>query len=115
VTEKEFQTVMEEARVPGCDTMRYRIELGNGIVMSVQASWGHYCSPRQDMLLSYNEWEIGYPSKVLDTLLPFAENPTMPLSTVYGWVPTNIILDIINENGGTVKIVYDWKSRRTAE
>lgn len=54
-----------------------RILCGDGTTMSVQASSGHYCSPRE----SEGPWwavEIGYPSRRLDGLMEWAEAPLHP-------------------------------------
>ena len=41
---------------------RPRIFCEDGVSLSVQASSGMYCSPREDGLSYYSEVEVGYPS-----------------------------------------------------
>ena len=77
----------------------------SGLSMSVQASSNHYCSPREDGQSHYDSVEVGYPSRKVDDLLEYAENPATPTDTVYGWVPVNIINKIVDENGG---LDADW-------
>lgn len=79
---------------------RKRIVCANGFSMSVQASGGHYCSPRVTGLGFYNSYEIGFPSDPEPLLEPFAENPDNLLGTVYGWVPAAIIAEIVAKHGG---------------
>ena len=72
--------------------------------MSVQASSSHYCSPRIDNAISYTEVEIGFPSKKISLLMPYAENKTAPTDTVYGWVPAAVLAAVIKNAGGIKKI-----------
>ena len=71
----------------------------SGLSFSVQAGEYHYCSPRRDV----GPWvsvEVGFPSSVVEALLPYAERDDDPLDTVYGWVPVEVVDDIIVKNGG---------------
>lgn len=76
------------------------IECKDGFHMSVQASGGHYCSPRRDEGWPYYEWEVGYPSSEDADLLPYAEDKGRPTDTVYGYVPIDVILAVIAKHGG---------------
>lgn len=80
------------------------VKCSDGFEMSVQASYGHYCSPR-DYLEGgdYSTWEVGFPSLVEDLLMPFAEDVYNPTDTVYGYVPTDIINKVIEKHGGIKK------------
>lgn len=72
-----------------------------GVKMSVQASSHHYCSPRKDLTKgSYKAVEIGFPSRVIKELLPYAENKNSPTKTIYGWVPVSVLNKIIDQRGG---------------
>lgn len=78
------------------------IKCGNGLTMSVQASEYHYCAPRD----SYGPWlevEIGFQSKRVPKLLPYAEEKKRPTKTVYGWVPLSLVAEVIESNGGFAK------------
>jgi len=76
-----------------------QIICNDGFKMSVQGSSGHYCSPRE-LSTDYYEMEVGYPSEIEPLLLPYAENKITPTETVYGWVPCNIIDEVIVKHGG---------------
>lgn len=75
------------------------IVCANGFKMSVQASAGHYCSPRNDV----GPWasvEVGFPSAKCEELMPYAENAEEPCDTVYGYVPVEVVEQVIANNGG---------------
>ena len=79
--------------------MRATIICEDGFAMSVQAGQRHYCHPRSDN----GPWasvEVGYPTIREPLLLEVAENPDTPTETVYGWVPSEIIWDVILKHGG---------------
>lgn len=80
-----------------------RLVCKDGFNMSVQASSGHYCTPR-DYLKdgSYSAWEIGFPSESEDLILEWVEDPETPTQTVYAYVPTDIINQVIEKHGGLV-------------
>lgn len=71
----------------------------DGFNFSVQASRGHYCSPRDDSG-PWSHFEVGFPSEKVDSLMEYAENPEEPTETVYGWVPASVIEEIIVAHGG---------------
>ena len=73
----------------------------DGFTMSVQAGRGHYCEPRDDEG-PYRSVEVGYPSKEESLLTEHAEDPGEPTKTVYGWVPSETIWDVILKHGGRV-------------
>ena len=77
-----------------------QIECKDGFRMSVQASDGHYCKPRENDCDFYSSVEVGFPSALEDLLMPFAEDPSNPTETVYGWVPEQIVNAVIEKHGG---------------
>jgi len=81
---------------------KQRIKCADGFTMSVQASIGHYCSPRMTGLGFYDAYEVGYPSEEEPLLVPHAEDTSRPTETVYGWVPVQVIVDVIAKHGGVV-------------
>jgi hypothetical protein len=96
--------------------MNAPIKCADGLIMSVQASAGHYCAPRITGLGFYYQYEVGFPSMEEPLLLPYAEEPHRPCHTVYGWVPAQVIADVIAKHGGldltTVKEEdrpWDWE------
>jgi hypothetical protein len=79
------------------------IECEDGFSMSVQASQGHYCTPR-DNNGPWTEFEVGYPSAREGALMKYAEDKKHPTDTVYGWVPEAVILRIIKKHGGVKRV-----------
>lgn len=75
------------------------VKCADGLTISVQASDGHYCDPRENV----GPWrtvEIGYPSEVVAEILPWVEDPENPTDTVYGWVPVDVVDAVIAAHGG---------------
>lgn len=79
--------------------VRPKIICADGFTMSVQGSIGHYCSPRENVEFYY-AMEVGYPSLPEPLLLEFAEDQTNITKTVCGFVPIEIIEEIIMSHGG---------------
>lgn len=72
------------------------IHCADGFSMSVQASAGHYCEPRNN-IGPWTAFEVGYPSQ---------EEPLLGDNggdTVWGWVPATTIDAIIAKHGGIVR------------
>ena len=77
------------------------IKCADGFSMSVQASRGSYCSPRDDSG-PYDSVEVGFPSSFDVYLHEYAEDPDKPTDTVYGWVPADTVVMCIDAHGGMV-------------
>ena len=77
------------------------VKCADGFSMSVQANRRAYCSPRND-LGPYDCVEVGYPSSYDIYLRDYAEDPSRPTQTVYGYVPADIITMCIEAHGGLV-------------
>ena len=75
------------------------IVCADGFTMSVQASIYHYCEPRDDDG-PYTHFEIGFPSAREECLMPFCEDADKPTDTVYGYVPYEVVMDVIEKHGG---------------
>jgi|TARA_R110001583_G_scaffold16234_5_gene66148 hypothetical protein len=85
-----------------------RVVCADGFSVSVQAADGSYCSPRN----SVGPWEsveCGFPTAKDPVLEAWAEDPragickdTGHVQTVYGWVPSQVILRVIESHGGMV-------------
>ena len=71
----------------------------DGFSMSVQASRTNYCTPRDDFG-PYDSVEVGFPSQEESLLMPWCEDPGDPCGTVYGYVPSLVIWDVVNKHGG---------------
>ena len=78
------------------------IYCNNGFSMSVQANDGAYCSPRNNEG-PYTAVEVGMPNRAEPLLMQWAEDPGEPTETVYGWVPSEVIWQVIEKNGGWKK------------
>lgn len=100
---QDFQTKIQ--RSEGSDWLCKRLECKDGFSMSVQANEWAYCSPREhsDDLTIYDAMEVGYPSEEETLLLEYAEEVDMPTDTVYGYVPVEIIQEVVNKHGGLVE------------
>ncbi len=77
-----------------------RLECTDGFSMSVQASSGHYCFPRETGKYNYSEFELGYPSEVEPLIIKWAEQAKKPTDTVYGYVPAEVIDEVIEKHKG---------------
>ncbi len=75
----------------------------SGFSMSVQAHNGAYCSPRINNANSYDEVEIGFPSSVEPLLMEWCEDKNDPTGTVYGYVPAQVVVNVIAKHGGMVE------------
>ncbi|MDP3936704.1 MAG: hypothetical protein Q8R92_01055 [Deltaproteobacteria bacterium] len=76
------------------------VECGNGLTMSVQTGPSHYCQPR-DGFGPWFEVEVGFPSAKVDEFMPFIDGKDSdPTDTVYGFVPINLVAEVIAKNGG---------------
>ena len=77
------------------------VKCADGFTMSVQASKGNYCSPKNDVG-PYESVEVGFPSSYDYYLQEYAEKPEAPTESVYGWVPADTIQLCIDAHGGMV-------------
>ena len=77
-----------------------KIVCNDGFTMSVQAHSTAYCTPRQDGDCTYTEVEVGYPSQREELLMQYAEAPSRPTDTVYGYVPSNTVYLVIVKHKG---------------
>jgi len=101
--EKEFQEFMYNLpRSEYSQNLRKSVMIGN-IRVSIQGSKNNYSDPRENGMRDYSQWEIGFPSEVIPEFIPYVdgwyENPDYT-NQVYGWVPTQIILNVITRLGG---------------
>lgn len=79
--------------------LRKPIVCKDGFTMSVQASEYHYCIPRENGLDEYEEVEIGLPNMEEELLMEYAEDPSNPTDTVYGYVPVEIVDKVVEKHG----------------
>lgn len=83
-------------------TPRKRTVCKDGFEVSIQAGESLYCTPRTNTGPWYAV-ELGYPSErpePWDAWSQYAEEPDEPTGTVYGYVPTELVLALIEAHGG---------------
>jgi hypothetical protein len=80
-----------------------RMRCADGFSMSVQGHYGAYSRPRSDFADKYTHVEIGFPSEPEDLLIPYCEDISNPTGTVYGYVPIEVVLQVIAKHGGMVE------------
>lgn len=87
----------------------YPLLLADGTKLSIQAGETHYCEPRQNSVNGdyneYEEFEIGFPSSVIEEIMEYCEDSDDPTSTVYAYVPKDTIRQLIAARGGVVGFV----------
>lgn len=79
--------------------LAHRITCADGFSLSVQATHGAYCQPRQNIGPWY-EVEVGFPSDVPHEIMEYAEQPEIPTGTVYAYVPIEHVAALIEAHGG---------------
>jgi hypothetical protein len=94
-TELYFGYVLQERRP--------YVKCKDGFGISIQASDGHYCTPRVNGDVIYEEVELGYPNMEDELIAEYAEDPDDLTDTVYGWVPVDIVNQLIEKHGGIVE------------
>jgi hypothetical protein len=82
--------------------MNKKVVCKDGFSMSVQANSTSYCNPRVSDADKYDEVEIGFPNRIEDLLLEYAEDDTRPTDTVYAYVPVPLVTLVIAKHGGMV-------------
>ena len=79
-----------------------KVTCKDGFTMSVQANENAYCEPRCNNAEKYEAVEVGYPNAYEVILARYAEDKEDYTGTVYGWVPSQAIVDVIAKHGGIV-------------
>ena len=101
----DINKFMQENRAEGVRLANY-VLCKSGLTMSVQASEGHYCQPRENSAFPYSKVEIGFPDREVSELMPYAEDSDRPTDTVYGYVPIEVVEDVIKQHGGIVGYMF---------
>lgn len=78
-----------------------RIKCMDGFSLSVQASHGAYCQPRHNVGPWY-QVEVGFPSSKPELIMGYCDSPDEPTQTVYGYVPIELVEELIMMHGGAV-------------
>jgi len=92
------------------DTGKYSSEHGaedlvcaDGFSMSVQASEGHYCTPKRNFAPCYSHFEVGYPSKYQSELTRYKQGRGKATESVYAYVPVEVLESLVYKHGGVKK------------
>jgi hypothetical protein len=85
------------------DKLNQLVVCADGFKMSVQAHYGAYCNPKMDGAESYDEVEVGFPSSAEPLLMEWCEDPEDPTGTVYAYVPSQVVVNVIAKHGGMVE------------
>jgi len=81
--------------------VRKRVFCNDGFNVSIQASNTCRCTPQENLEDgNYSEVELGFPSDTDDLIIPYAEDPTDVLRTVYNYIPIEIVDELIKKHGG---------------
>lgn len=104
MTVQEFLGLVKAVPVAGALEFKPaapRIVCMDGTSLSVQAGEFLYSSPRQNVG-PYHLVEVGFPSRRLEELMPYIDGDadTDPTATVYGYVPIEIVEQIVADCGG---------------
>lgn len=98
VTVSDLIAHIKATRTDKYDWLCNRTLLANGSSMSIQASEGHYCSPRSNDA-EWTSLELGFPEGNINTI-PLDGLSTQDEIEVIGYVPIQLVVDVINLNGG---------------
>ena len=85
--------------------IRPRVICKDGFQISIQASGTCYCEPKNNYADEYKSVELGYPSEKEDLIMEYAEDKDDPTETVYGYVPVEVVDEMLKKHGGIVDIV----------
>jgi hypothetical protein len=122
ITEERFQKIMRKAIDPARSlstaniqnlidfddiTYRYPAILGDGTSLSIQAGLGIRCIKKSSNSTEYGLWEVAVFDDVPAQFIQYAEEPIIlkvGKMVVCNYVPTEVILEVINERGGTLEL-----------
>ena len=86
--------------------IRPGVVCSDGFEISIQASEFHYCHPRENYMRYYLSYELGFPNREEPLIMNWAEEADKPLKTVYGYVPTEIVQEMLDNHGGIVAMKW---------
>ncbi len=84
----------------------------DGFQISIQASPFHYCYPKDKNAEKFEKVELGFPNQKDDLIMEYAEDPDNPTSTVYGYVPIEVVDKLLEKHGGIVGRFDDKEALR---
>ena len=77
------------------------VECKSGFSVSIQAGGFNYCAPK-GASGPYFSVELGFPSAYDSLIIEYAEDPDDPTNTVYGYVPSRVVWDLLSKHGGII-------------
>ena len=83
--------------------LNQKVVCADGFSMSVQANATAYSMPKMTGAPVYTEVEIGFPSAKEELLMEWCEDKEDPTGTVYGYVPVQVVVNVIAKHGGMVE------------
>ena len=95
----DFMRTRRRERYPAGGGIAPPMACRDGFTMSVQAGEGNYSTPRSETG-PWTAYEVGFPSEEEEILMPYAEDPSTPTRTVYGWVPIATVALVVDKHGG---------------
>jgi hypothetical protein len=76
-----------------------RFICADGFSVSIQAGEFSYSDPRKNDMYHYDEVELGFPSIAEPALMRWADEPANPTQSVYGYVPVDVVNNILEMHG----------------
>ena len=85
--------------------VRPRARCADGFSISIQGGTRfHYCQPRE-LCRIFESVELGFPNQVEDLIMPYIDgSEDNPLGNVYGFVPIEVVDEMITKHGGIVDV-----------
>lgn len=90
--------------------LRPMIICEDGYQVSLQASTFHYCEPRKTFKGPYEYVELGFPNQH-DALLDEYAEESDTLDTVFGYVPVEVVDQLIEKHGGIIGVRISWDGK----
>lgn len=100
MTVKEWLARPIKMRAIGVQELRPRLCCNDGYSISAQASEFHYCTPRINGAQDYESVELGFPSEEDELINEYSDGGFDYTETVYGYVPIEIVENLIEKHGG---------------
>jgi hypothetical protein len=103
-------------RDSGLKTVVPWITFKDGFGVSIQAGELSYSEPRENNLKSYLSYELGYPKQLEQLIIAYAQDSKIPTKTVYKYVPTEIVDELIQKHGDfdieyMFNFLTEWRQR----
>lgn len=94
-----IQEFLKENPTTDTNKVRPHIFCKDGLELSVQASSGHYCAPREDNAEEYTHVEVLCPIRMFWALREYSKS-----GDVCALVPVDLLNRVVKRHGGIVRI-----------